>query len=92
MLKRQTHDGDLTAKFGKVRVGKQESLFTKKENSDSKLSLPNLSGSGSLYLTIYVANHTDSYLACAQIHPIKSKVARAQFMHGLPCTQYTTLL
>jgi len=74
-------DGDLTAKFGKVRVGKQESMFTKKYYSDSKMSLPELGGSRSLYLTLYDADHPDSYLACAQILEIKPKVAKAQFMH-----------
>ena len=72
-------DGDFTSKFGRVRVGVQESMFTKKYFSDPSLTLPELGGSRSLYLTLYDADHTDSFLACAQIHEVRPVRAAAEF-------------
>ena len=74
-------DGDLEGKFGSVKVGKQESMFSKKYYMDPSLSLPNLRGSRMLYLVLYDADHTDSFLACAQINMIKPKVAKVTFMN-----------
>jgi len=73
--------GDLTSKFGPIPVGKKQSMFTTKYFTDSTLHLPELEGSRSLYLTLFDPEHTDSFLACAQIHHLETKVARAMFSH-----------
>ena len=56
-------------------------MFTKKYYSDTSMSLPDLQGSRSLYLTLYDAEHPDSFLACAKINEIKSKRGVAKFEH-----------
>jgi Cu/Zn superoxide dismutase len=73
--------GNLTGKFDRVRVGKQESMFTKKYYSDQTLSLPpDLDGSSrSLYLAVFDPDHKDSFYACAQIHTLSRRTGRALF-------------
>ena len=56
-------------------------MFTKKYYSDTSMSLPDLEGSRSLYLTLYDAEHPDSFLACAKINEIKPKHGVAKFGH-----------
>ena len=56
-------------------------MFTKKYYSDTSMSLPDLEGSRSLYLTLYDAEHPDSFLACAKINEIKPKLGVAKFGH-----------
>lgn len=72
-------DGDLTGKFGKVRVGKEESMFTKKYFTDRSLVLPK--GSRSLYLALFDADHPDSFYACAELHELTPRVGNAKFLH-----------
>ena len=125
--------GDLGGKFGKVRVGRRESMFTKAYHTDLDLELPDLDGTRSLFVAIYDAEHPDrfeiqidiftakttvfigsgdkkgakrayfasshgksyisdndctpilfpldSFLACARLRGIETKVARAAFTH-----------
>ena len=56
-------------------------MFTKKYYSDTSMSMPDLRGSRSLYLVLFDADHPDSFLACAKIHEITAKTARAKFEH-----------
>ena len=56
-------------------------MFTKKYYTDTSMTLPDLKGSRSLYLTLYDAEHPDSFLACAKIHEIKPKTGVARFEH-----------
>ena len=56
-------------------------MFTKKYYSDTSMSLPDLKGSRSLYLTLYDADHPDSFLSCAQIQEISPKTGVARFEH-----------
>lgn len=74
--------GDLTAKHGPVTVGKKQSMFTKQWVADPGLSLPELRGSRSLYLTLFDVDHPDSFLACAQIRVLEAKIATARFRHN----------
>jgi Cu/Zn superoxide dismutase len=74
-------EGDLTGKFGKVKVGKEESMFTKIYVTDVDLELPELDGHRSLYLVLFDEEHPESFLACAKIRQVKRKVARASFSH-----------
>ncbi len=72
-------EGDLGGKFGQVRVGKQESMFTKSYHTDLNLELPELEGTRSLFLVLYDPDHPDSFLSCAKVREIKTKVSRAKF-------------
>jgi len=74
-------DGKLTQKFGKVRVGKQESMFTKKFLTDRKLNFPKMGGSRTLYLALFDAEHTDAFMACTEIHELSARVGTANFRH-----------
>ena len=74
-------EGDLTGKFGQVRVGKRESMFTKGYHTDLHLELPELEGRRSLFVVVYDEDHEDSFLACARIRDIKPRVGKATFMH-----------
>ena len=73
--------GNLTGKFDLARIGKQESMFTKKYYADQSLSLPDdLDGSSrSLYLALFDKDHPDSFYACAQIHNLSPRTGRALF-------------
>ncbi len=73
-------EGDLTGKFGEVKVGKRESMFTKNYHTDLNLALPEFgSGRRALFLVLYDQEHPDSFLACARVRPVEPKVARAKF-------------
>lgn len=73
--------GDLTGKFGKVKVGKKETMFTKKYMRDSNLRLPEMKGSRSLYLALFDPEHENEFFACAEIHDLSPRVGRAKFRH-----------
>ena len=73
--------GDLTGKFGKVRAGKEESMFTKKYLTDRNLVFPELEGTRSLYLALYDPEQENNYYACAQIHELNPRVGKARFRH-----------
>jgi len=64
-------EGDLSGKFGHVKVGKEESMFTKNYFTDVNLELPELDGHRSLYLVLFDEDHPDTFLACAKIRPIR---------------------
>ena len=55
--------------------------FTKAYHTDLDLELPELDGTRSLFVAIYDAEHPDSFLACARLRNIETKVARAAFTH-----------
>lgn len=75
-------EGDLTGKFGTVRVGRRESMFTKSHFTDLNLELPELEGRArSLFLVLYDEEHPETYLACSKIRDIKPRVAKAEFGH-----------
>jgi hypothetical protein len=60
-------EGDLTGKFGKLRIGKEETMFTKNLLTDVDLELPELDNHRSLYLVLFDQDHPESFLACAKI-------------------------
>ena len=64
--------GDLGGKFGKVRVGRRESMFTKAYHTDLDLELPDLDGTRSLYVAIYDAEHPDRFEIQISSFPAKS--------------------
>ena len=75
-------EGDLTGKFGKVKVAKQENMFSKSYLNDLNMELPDLSDGGRvLYLTLYDETKEDNFFACAEIHELKPKVALSKFRH-----------
>ena len=74
-------EGDLTGKFGKVRIGKEESTFTKNIYTDVDLELPELDGHRSLYLVLFDEDHPETFLACAKIRNVRRKHARAAFSY-----------
>lgn len=74
-------EGDLTSKFGAVRVGQRESIFTKSSYTDSSLMLPESEGPRSVYLVIYDEEHEGSFLSCARMRLIRPKEAEAAFSH-----------
>eukprot|EP00094_Tigriopus_californicus_P005910 TCALIF_05695-PA protein Name:"Similar to sodE Superoxide dismutase [Cu-Zn] 5 (Dictyostelium discoideum)" AED:0.01 eAED:0.01 QI:0/-1/0/1/-1/1/1/0/1143 len=73
-------EGDLTGKFGQVRVGKTESMFTKAYHNDVDITLPELDGSQALFLVLFDADHQDSFFTCAKLRGIPVRHARAGFM------------
>ena len=73
-------EGDLTGKFGKVKVAKQENMFSKQYLNDLSLDLPDLRDGGrSLYLTLYDEAKEEEFFACAEIHELQPKVAKSKF-------------
>eukprot|EP00095_Tigriopus_kingsejongensis_P007890 snap_masked-scaffold720_size106930-processed-gene-0.10 protein:Tk07890 transcript:snap_masked-scaffold720_size106930-processed-gene-0.10-mRNA-1 annotation:"hypothetical protein L798_15715" len=74
-------EGDLKGKFGEVKVGKRESMFTKSYHTDTDIELPELEGSQAMFLVLFDPDHQDSFFACAKIRDIPVRHARATFMH-----------
>lgn len=76
-------DGDLAGKFGKVKVSRRESMFTKSYFHDINLVLPELEGTArSLFVVLYEAGtDKDDFFACAKVREVKTKVAAASFGH-----------
>ena len=76
-------DGDLAGKFGKVKVSRRESMFTKAYFHDVSLVLPELEGTArSLFVVLYEAGtDKDNFFACAKVREVKTKVATAAFGH-----------
>ena len=77
----QCKQGDLSSKHGAVPVGKKQSMFTKKFLADPTLQLPDLGSSRSIYLTLFDTDHPDSFLACAEIRQLRTKIGKAIFRH-----------
>ena len=77
--------GDLMRKFGKVKVGQRQSMFSKSYLTDLNLNLKgDVSGPRSLFLVLYDNEHEDSFLSCTKIREIKPKVAKARISyHGV---------
>ena len=75
--------GDLNGKFGKIRIGKKESMFTKKYYTDVNLGQmkTDLEGPLSIFLVIHDADHSDSFFSCNQVNLLQPKMASATFMH-----------
>ena len=75
--------GDLNGKFGKLRIGKRESMFTKKYYTDMDLSQmkADLEGPLSIFLVVHDAEHTDSFYSCNQVNLLQPKMASSKFMH-----------
>ena len=75
-------EGDLTGKFGQIKVSRRESMFTKSYFHDNHLELPELDGSArSLFVVVYDEEAPDHYLACAKVRDIKTKVGEAKLGH-----------
>jgi len=76
-------DGDLSGKFGKVKVSRRESMFTKSYFHDNNLVLPDLEGTArSIFVVLYEAGgDKDSFYACAKVREVKAKSALASFGH-----------
>ena len=76
-------DGDLSGKFGKVKVSRRESMFTKAYFHDTNLALPELEGTArSMFVVLYEAGtDKDSFYSCAKVREVKTKVASAAFGH-----------
>ena len=75
--------GDLHGKFGSVRIGNRESMFTKKYYTDlnsSKLK-KDLEGPLSIFLVIHDEEYSDSFYSCTQIKLLRPKMASATFMN-----------
>ena len=73
--------GDLSGKFGKVKVGSKETMFSKKFMRDAHLMLPEMGGSRSLHLALFDQEHETEFLACTEIHELPPRVGRAKFRH-----------
>jgi len=74
-------EGDLSGKFGHIKVGREESFFTKSFHTDVDLELPELDGHRSVYLVLFEQDSNENFLSCAKIRTIQRKVARASFSH-----------
>lgn len=77
----QCEEGNLSGKFGNLKVGKRESIFTKNYLTDLNLEMPELSGPRTLFLVVFNKDHPESYFACSKIREIKTKNAKAIFSH-----------
>ena len=75
--------GDLNGKFGKLRIGKRESMFTKKYYTDVHLRhlKSDLEGPLSIFLVVHDSEHSDSFFSCTQVNLLQPKMASATFMH-----------
>jgi Cu/Zn superoxide dismutase len=75
-------EGDLAGKFGTVKIGRRESMFTKSYFHDPNLELPELEGTArSIFLVLYDEGQPDSFLACAKVREVKARLGQATFGH-----------
>ncbi len=81
LFRSKCKEGDLTRKFGNMKVGREEGFFTKSFHTDVDLELPELDGHRSVYLVLYEEDSQENFLACAKINPVNRKLARASFAH-----------